>query len=87
MRCFIPSLLPALPVHPPGGEPSAAGSDEGDRHMTPHASHAVRSRQPHTHMHSHYMCLVIFVCTVYHGLYVMAIMRANSSDHERSDLQ
>ena len=32
MRCFIPSLLPALPVHPTGGEPSAAGSDEGDWH-------------------------------------------------------
>ena len=82
MRCFIPSLLPALQVHSPGGEPSAAGSDEGDRHMTPHASRAVRRRQPHTYIHSHYMCLVIFVCTVYHGLYVMAIMRANSSEHE-----
>ena len=51
--------------------------------MMPHASRAVRRRQPHTYIHSHYMCLVIFVCTVYHGLHVMAKMRANSSDHER----
>ena len=32
MWCFIPSLLPALQESPPGGEPSAAGSDEGDCH-------------------------------------------------------
>jgi len=35
MRCFIPSLLPALRESPPGGETSAAVNDEGDWHITP----------------------------------------------------
>ena len=39
--------------------------------MTPHASRAVRRRQPHTYIQSHnYTCLVIFVYTLYYVMYV-----------------
>ena len=49
MRCFIPSLLPALRVHPPGGEPSAAGSDEGDRHDSTCITRCEKEAASHTH--------------------------------------
>ena len=69
MRCFIPSLLPALQESPPGGEPSAAGNDEGDCHMTPHHTAHNACMVPkdttsfigvgsHTYIHSH-------ICTLY----------------------
>ena len=39
MRCFIPSLLPALQESPPDGESSAAVNDEGDsRDFTTHCA-------------------------------------------------
>ena len=65
MKCFFPSLLPALRVHPSGGEPSAAGSDEGDCHITWRhirlctiawnlsTQQASKRRLSHTHTYTH----------------------------------
>ena len=47
--CFIPSLLPALRVHPPGGEPSAAGSDEGDWHDATCVTRCEEEEASHIH--------------------------------------
>ena len=76
MRCFIPSLLPALQESPPGGESQAAVNDEGDSHdSTTHGSlkciymqQALR-RNSLTHTtYPHIYCthaLVIYTITCY----------------------
>ena len=75
MRCFIPSLRPALRESPPGGETSAAGNDEGDCHMALHTlctkvymQQALR-RNSLTHTTYHHICcrhaLVIYTITCY----------------------
>ena len=55
MRCFIPFLLPALQASPPGEESQtpAAGSDEGDCHMTSNASRCEEEEASHIYVHSY----------------------------------